>query len=135
MEYSLVFAGLAAGSLLIALGLFGAVIYTPFGYSLQDTVATAITGACLQVGNLIVVASVTAITFDLLTMAGVEFSLVLPASLGYAVFHLVLYRSSVSVTRLQGTPFDPETALSSESLRQITPDRLQALGARGRKGS
>ena len=135
MEYSLVFLGFAAGALLIALGLFAAVVYTPFGYSLRDTAATAFTGACLQVGNLIVVASVTAVTFDLLSMAGFEFSMVIPASLGYSVFHLVLYRSSVSITRLQGTPFDPEVALSSEALRQAAPRRLRSFGARGRTGS
>jgi len=135
MEYSLVFLGFAAGALLIVLGLFTAVVYTPYGYSLRDTAATAFTGGCLQVGNLVVVASVTAVTFDLLSMAGYEFSMLIPSALGYAVFHLILYRSSVSITRLQGTPFDPEVALSSEAIRQAAPSRLRSLAARGRKGS
>jgi hypothetical protein len=66
MEYLYLMAGLAAGTTLVALAVLSAVVYTPYGYSLFDTAATAFTGSTLQVGNLLVVAAVTALCFDFL---------------------------------------------------------------------
>lgn len=118
MEYLYVYLALGFGITLSVAGVLTAVVYTPYGYSLLDTAITAFTGASLQVGNLFVVSSLTAVAFDLLaSFAGVDLPVLVPTAVGYLAFHAALYRSSIAVTALQATPYDPETALSAPHLR------------------
>jgi hypothetical protein len=122
MEHLYLVGGLALGTTLVALGVLSAVVYTPYGYSLLDTAVTAFTGSTLQVGNLFVVAAVTALSFDFLASAfDVQFSMLVPATAGYLVFHLLVYRSSIAVTSLQGTPVDPDVVLSRDHLASFLP--------------
>lgn len=118
MDYLYVYLGLGFGAVLTAVGVFTAIVYTPYGYSPLDTLVTAFTGASLQVGNLFLVTALTAAAFDLLaSFAGVDLPILVPMAIGYVVFHAALYRSSIAVTALQSTPYDPETALSAPHLR------------------
>lgn len=120
MEYLYVYLALGVGVALTAVGVFTAVVYTPYGYSTLDTVITAFTGATLQVGNLLIVSALTAIAFDVLAaQAGVDLPFFVPTVIGYVVFHLALYRSSTAVTALQGTPYDPDRALSAPHVRLL----------------
>lgn len=135
MDYLYVFVGLVCGGAFVTLGVAFAALYTPHGYSLLDTAMTALTGGCLQVGNLVFVASMTALVFDILAgVAGLRYPLLVPAVLGYAVFHLLLYRSSISVTRLQETPLDPERVLTREGLERAVPSFGRLRRGRGNGG-
>lgn len=136
MNYLYTLLGLLLGTTLVSLGILFAAIYTPAGYTRLDTAMTVLTGACLQVGNLTFVATTTALLFDLLSnVVGLRYPVVVPAVVGYVVFHLLLYRSSVSVTRIQETPLDPTVVLSREGLRQVAPARLRSrLGGRQKPG-
>ena len=121
MEYLYVIAALTVGLLLVAVGVATAAVYTPYAYSLVDTTITALTGASLQVGNLLVVSAITAISFDVLAAAAdVNVPFLIPAALGYAIFHLTMYRSSLAVTALQGTPFDPNAPLPDRHRRVLS---------------
>jgi hypothetical protein len=132
MEHLYLVGGLALGTTLVALGVLSAVVYTPYGYSLFDTAVTAFTGSTLQVGNLLVVAAVTALAFDVLASAfDVQFSMLVPTAAGYLVFHLLVYRSSIAVTSLQGTPVDPDVVLSRDHLASFLPT-LPLVGRRNR---
>jgi hypothetical protein len=48
------------------------------------------------------------------------------------VFHLLVYRSSIAVTSLQGTPVDPDVVLSRDHLASLFPS-LPFLGRRNRE--
>jgi hypothetical protein len=135
MEYLYVHLALAIGVTLAAAGVTLAVVYTPYGYSLLDTFVTAVTGAFLQIGNLLVIASITAATFDALaSVADVKLPFLVPIVLGYAAFHFALYRTSIAVTALQGTPYDPETALSAPHLRAFAAFRRLRSPPSGESG-
>ncbi|MFB6131310.1 MAG: hypothetical protein ABEJ28_10870 [Salinigranum sp.] len=121
MQYLYVVAAFALGVLLTSVGVASAAVYTPHAYTFLDTAVTAFTGACLQTGNLLVVSSLTAVAFDVLaSSAGVDFPFLVPAVLGYGAFHLLMYRSSMAVTTLQGTPYDPNVSLPEQNIPVIS---------------
>ncbi len=129
MEYLYVVAGMALGTTLVVAGVLSAAIYTPQGYSMLDSAVTALTGSVLQVGNLLVVTATTAVAFDVLSSVyEMQFSLLVPAIVGYTLLHLLVYRSSIAVTALQGTPFDPDTTFSRKRLRALAPSLPRPRG-------
>ena len=117
MEYLYVFGGLSTGLILVSVSVACASLYTPYTKSTFDTLFTAFTGSSLQVGNLLVVSALTALAFDLLaSVAGIRFSLLVPAVFAYMVVHVAAHRASVRVSDLMKRPLDPDFSFDALSV-------------------
>lgn len=117
MEYLYVFGGLSAGLVLVSVSVACASLYTPYTTSTFDTLFTAFTGSSLQVGNLLVVSALTALSFDLLaSVAGVRVSVLVPVVLAYAVVHVAAHRASVRVSDRMKRPLSPDFSLDAVSV-------------------
>lgn len=135
MEYVYPIVGVIVGMALVATSVTTAFVYTPATSSTVDTTVTAFTGVTLQLGDLLAVASVTAIVFDVLAAVGVRFSLLVPCATGYALTHVIVYYSSLRITDVQTEPLDPEFDVRDVPLRVATlsiPGALLLLPARRR---
>jgi len=136
MEYVYPIAGVIVGMVLVATSVISAFIYTPTTSSAIDSTITAFTGITLQLGDFIAVSSVTAIVFDVLSVFGVRFSLVVPFSVGYLLTHVIAYYSSLQITEVQTQPLDPEFSIRENPLQLATlsiPGALLLLPAGRRR--
>jgi len=120
MEYVYPIAGVIAGMTLVTTSVLAAVVYTPMTSSTVDSAITAFTGVTLQLGDFLVVSSVTAVGFDALAAFGTQFSLLVPIAVGFLLTHVVVYYSSLRITDVQSQPLDPEFDLRQNPLRLAT---------------
>ena len=133
MEYLYAFGGLSAGLVLVSVSVACASLYTPHTKSAFDTLFTAFTGSSLQMGNLLVVSALTALTFDLLaSVAGVRFSLLVPVVLAYVVVHVAAHRASVRVSDLMKRPLDPDISFDALSVGPLPLGATRAALRRAR---
>ena len=65
-------------------------------------------------------AGAAAVGFDLLAVAGVRVSLLVPSATGYLLTHVIVYYSSLQITEVQGQPLDPEFDVRTNPLRLAT---------------
>ena len=120
MEYVYPIAGVVAGMALVTTSVLAAVVYTPTTSSAVDSAITAFTGITLQLGDFLVVSSVTAVGFDALAAFGTRFSLLVPIAVGYLLTHVIVYYSSLRITDVQSRPLDPEFDLRQNPFRLAT---------------
>ncbi|MGM0590202.1 MAG: hypothetical protein ACQETI_01010 [Halobacteriota archaeon] len=108
MQYAYALGSLIVGGTLVISSLVTAYVYTPDTRSTTDTVITVLIGASLHGGLLFAVAAGTAISFDILAVAGIRFSLAVPLATGYTLLHASMYLSGSRITELQDRPADLE---------------------------
>jgi hypothetical protein len=65
-------------------------------------------------------AGAAAVGFDLLAVAGVRVSLLVPSATGYLLTHVIAYYSSLQITEVQAQPLDPEFDVRANPLRLAT---------------
>ncbi|MFC7202005.1 hypothetical protein ACFQJC_00625 [Haloferax namakaokahaiae] len=119
MEYVYAVTVLIAGLLLGAVAVVTALTYTPYGASTFDTAITALTGITLQLGNLLSISALCAFLFEGLTMAGIHYPIIVPATFAYVVTHITVYYSCLRITDLQAEPLDPDIVIKHNPFRAL----------------